>query len=293
MITRVLAAFLALAVATGVARAQVNESETKYREFALPKPTQERLKVGNVPAKLRRTMDELKAQRLIPKIKQVAAQYGIDPVHIVGAIVGEHVFNYDIRDDLQAVALQYGRKLRSVEFSCGPVKLETVLAQPQFGKCTGGSNQYWSCVEQTWQDEMRGKVVDGKRLPRRNLGESCFNPFGAGQTYGLGQLSPVTALKMMDTTKLPKISYKDADALYERIMDPSESLHVIAAVVVDSIKAYRAQGVDISNRPEITATLYNVGQPWSRAKASGGNPKTNYFGAFVQDNLPTLRELVR
>ena len=39
--------------------------------------------------------------KLRSKIKQTAAQYGIDPMHIVGAIVGEHTYNVDAYDRLQ------------------------------------------------------------------------------------------------------------------------------------------------------------------------------------------------
>lgn len=293
MVPRLLAVLLAVAVTTAPAAAQTDPSRTRYGSHVLPKPTQERLKSGNVPAKLRRTLDELKSQRLVPRIKRVAAAYGIDPVHIVGAIVGEHVFNYDIRDNLQEVALQYGRRMTNVEFSCGAVPLETVLDMPQFNGCRGSSNAYWTCVEAVWMTDVRGRTVGGARLPKRNLTEACFNPFSTGQTYGLGQLSPVTALKMTDLTRLPKLSYKDADQLYGRILDPDESLHVIAAVIVDAIRAYREVGVDISDRPGITATLYNLGNPRARARASRGRPKPNYLGAFVEDHLDTLDQLVR
>lgn len=291
----VIVALMAVAAALRPAAATPQQVPTKYGEHALPQATQERLKAtrGQIPLKLKRTIAVLKRDRLIPKIKRTAAAYGIDPVHILGAIVGEHAFNYDIRDDLQQVALQFGRRLQRVEFSCGSVPLETVLAQPQFAQCKGNSNAYWSCVDRVWFSKMRGKVVDGQRMPRRNLTESCFNPFATGQTYGLGQLSPVTALKMMDSTKLPKISYKDADALYERIIDPSDSLQVIAAVIVDSIAAYRSVGVDISDRPGITATLYNLGDPWTRARKSKGNPQVNYYGAFVEDHIDVLYDLLR
>jgi len=296
--TRTLAAlFLAVAtlcapLATASAQTQVPKS---YGKHALPRATQERLRVtrGKVPVKMKRTIRILKSNRLIPKIKRTARAYGIDPVHILGAIVGEHAFNYDIRDNLQQVALQFGRRLRTVEFSCGGVPLETVLAQPQFKQCRGSSNRYWTCVDTVWFKKVRGRVVAGKRMPRRNLTEACFNPFATGQTYGLGQLSPVTALKMSDTTKLRKVTYKDADALYERIIDPDESLHVIAAVIVDAIRAYRAVGVDISKRPGITATLYNLGNPAARARRSRGNPKVNYYGAFVEDHIDVLYDLLR
>lgn len=35
------------------------------------------------------------------KIGSVSAQYGIDPLHMVGAIVGEHTYNVDAYDRLQ------------------------------------------------------------------------------------------------------------------------------------------------------------------------------------------------
>jgi hypothetical protein len=288
-------ALLAATIATVTpARADTYNAPTAYRNFTLPQATQERMKAtrGNVPAKLRRTIDVLKRGQLLAKIKRVAAMYGIDPVHIVGAIVGEHAFNYDIRDDLQEAAVRFGLKMKTVEFSCGSVPLERVLERPEFKQCKGGSNAYWTCVEAQWT-KVRGTRMDGARLPSRNLTESCFNPFSTGQTYGLGQVSPVTALKMSDATKLPKITYKDPERVYQRIMDPDQSIHVIAAIIVDAIAAYREVGVDISDRPGITATLYNIGNPRAAARRSGGKPKVNYLGAFVEDNIETLRDLVR
>ncbi len=39
--------------------------------------------------------------KLRAKISSVSAEYGIDPMHIVGAIVGEHTYNVDAYDRLQ------------------------------------------------------------------------------------------------------------------------------------------------------------------------------------------------
>lgn len=36
------------------------------------------------------------------KIKKVSAAYGIDLIHVVGAIVGEHTYNVDAYDRLQS-----------------------------------------------------------------------------------------------------------------------------------------------------------------------------------------------
>ena len=53
---------------------------------------------------------------LIGKIKAAAATYGIDPIHIIGAIVGEHTFNVDVMDSLQGYyvkALEYLGEIES------------------------------------------------------------------------------------------------------------------------------------------------------------------------------------
>ena len=39
--------------------------------------------------------------KLRGKIRKVSARYGIDPLHMVGAIVGEHTYNVDAYDRLQ------------------------------------------------------------------------------------------------------------------------------------------------------------------------------------------------
>ena len=41
-------------------------------------------------------------KKLRKKIKEISAAYGIDPMHMVGAIVGEHTYNVDAYDRLQS-----------------------------------------------------------------------------------------------------------------------------------------------------------------------------------------------
>src|SRR5690606_13781119 len=65
-------------------------------------------------AKYRKIYNLLKADAgLRTKIKSTAAAYGIDPIHIVGAIVGEHTYNVDVYDRLQTYyvkAMSYVRQ---------------------------------------------------------------------------------------------------------------------------------------------------------------------------------------
>ncbi|MGO7285812.1 DUF1402 family protein, partial [Rhizobium ruizarguesonis] len=41
-------------------------------------------------------------RELMSKIRKISSAYGINPIHVVGAIVGEHTYNVDAYDRLQA-----------------------------------------------------------------------------------------------------------------------------------------------------------------------------------------------
>ena len=92
-----------------------------------------------------------------------------------------------------------------------------------------------------------------------------------GQTFGLGQLNPLTALKVNDLVRsryrrARRLKASQAGAVYQAIMDPDVTLMTMAAVIRNSIDVYaRTAGVDISGNPGITATLYNLGKVEQRA----------------------------
>jgi hypothetical protein len=136
-----------------------------------------------------------------------------------------------------------------------------------------------------------------------------FQPFYAGQTFGIGQLNPLTALQMGDIVAkisgLPRLDHNDPQQVYRTIMDPDLTLPYVAATIKKSIDAYRdIAGFDISKNPGITATLYNIGNPEARARAlraenrkraaageSPRLPQENYYGWFVNDKLDELGAL--
>src|SRR5262249_48825956 len=152
--------------------------------------------------------------------------------------------------------------------------------------------------------KFRGKTVEGKSFPNDRFSATFFQPFYAGQTFGLGQLNPLTALQMSDLVRrvsgFPPLSADKPNDVYETIMDPDKSLPYVAATLKASIDAYRdIAGFDISQNPGITATLYNVGNPEARAYAlkaendqrvSEGKeprlPEENYYGWLVNEKLP-------
>ncbi len=242
-------------------------------------------------------------RKLIGKIKSAAKTFGIDPIHIVGALVGEHTYNVDAMDRLQTYyvkALSYVGQ--GLDFQYDGVKIADFVQQQPFSRCAAGLSSYdlWSCREAVWDITYRGKSVGGRSWPDDRFGRVFFQPLYAGQTFGLGQLNPLTALKVNDIVRAklrrePKLDVGDAPKIYSTIMDPDSTLIYMAAVLRHAIDAYARAGFDISNNPGITATLYNLGNVTARADAArrnGGMPKENYYGWLVNDREADLRSLL-
>ena len=59
------------------------------------RPHRARRRAPSPPSTRRSTPLFKNDPRLVAKIKKAAAAYGIDPIHIIGAIVGEHTYNID------------------------------------------------------------------------------------------------------------------------------------------------------------------------------------------------------
>lgn len=251
--------------------------------------------------------------RLRGKIIKTAEQFGIDPIHIIGALVGEHTYNVDAYDRLQTYyvkAISYaGERFR---FQYDGETVTDFVTRPEFATCDsiGDSRRLWSCRDEVWNKVFRGKTVGGKKFPANRFNSVFFEPFYAGQTFGLGQISPLTALMNADQavkiSGMNKISADQAAGVYEAIMDPDSTLAIMAATIQGDIKDYRTiAGFDISTNPGITATLYNVGNAARRAnelaienkrRAKQGLtlklPEENYYGWLVNDKLDELIAII-
>lgn len=250
--------------------------------------------------------------KLRSKIASVASTYGIDPVHIVGALVGEHTYNVDAYDRLQTYyvkAISYVQQ--GLNFDYQGETIGDFVRRPQFSSCVQfkDSLRLWTCRENVWEENFRGKSVGGKRFPNNRFSAVFFQPFYAGQSFGLGQLSPLIALQMTDMVNrysgLPKLDADHAADVYKTIMDPDLTLPYMAATLKHSIDVYRrVADFDISKNPGITATLYNTGGSDSRARALADSnlarvangeqpqlPEENYYGWLVNDKIDQLRAL--
>lgn len=269
---------------------------------------------GGYEAKYRKIYGLLERdQRLIANIKKVAGIYGIDPVHIIGAIVGEHTYNVDGLDTLQTYYVKASQYVdMDMSFSYNGETAAEFFQRPQFNRCNQYRTDYevWDCRMVVWRTTFQGKRVDGKRFKNVRIQRVFFNPGFSGQTFGLGQLSPVTALSVNEyvhaKSNLPLLDINRANEVFQAVMDPDRTLHYMAAQIRIAIDYYRdIAGFDISQNPGITATLYNLGEVATRARELAAEnaerkrrgqpivyPEENFYGWMVNDRLDELRKLL-
>ncbi len=315
-LVRAFLAVLLLAASLSVVSAQtvVPPGNRSVEQPGVPGGSTKRTKAGGTTfdAKYRKIYSLLKNdKKLRSKIISTARAYGMEPIHIVGALVGEHTYNVDAYDRLQTYYVKAVSYLKAdLSFRYDGEDVDDFIKRPQFADCKAGdSYALWTCRERVWNQTFRGKTVNGKAFPDNRFAAVFFQPYYAGQTFGLGQLSPLTALQMSDlVSKVSGLSKLDAgnpNQVYETIMDPDLTLNYVAAALKKSIDAYRQiAGFDISQNPGVTATLYNIGNPDARAyalkreneeRAARGEaprfPEENYYGWLVNEKLPELQAL--
>lgn len=238
--------------------------------------------------------------KILNEIKTIAAKYGIKPQHILAAIVGEHVFNVDLKDKAQDYVIK--ARLWTNLFS-DKHPFADIIDCPEMKTCENQESEYmkWECYDSVWAYKMRDKIACGQQTAFVNKGlmKAYFDPTLGGKTYGLGQLGPIKMLSLTDLVNkisgLPKLSIRNQNEVYTSILDPKVTLHYIAAAILNSINIYKKEAnMDISNNIGLTATLYNLGYERRRAielnKANLKNiqegkgiklPQTNYYGWFV------------
>lgn len=111
-------------------------------------------------------------------------------------------------------------------------------------------------------------------------------------SYGLGQLNFAAAREAEDyVAKLENRRPLNDNELSEAITIPEKSIYLVGAVIRKVQDDYKKQGIDISKRPEILTTLYNLGKSETKAvetKKTGKLPRPNFFGLFVDKYIDDL-----
>ncbi|MCE3544007.1 DUF1402 family protein, partial [Escherichia coli] len=86
--------------------------------------------------------------KLVAQIKDAARAYHIDPIHIVGALVGEHTYNVSAVGKVQTYyvkALAYANA--DFSFRYKGVTIQAFVKRPEFAACAAltASAELWNC----------------------------------------------------------------------------------------------------------------------------------------------------
>ncbi len=116
--------------------------------------------------------------------------------------------------------------------------------------------------------------------------------FGKSFSFGLGQIHPETALEVDSiAARIEGRNLRNEGEISQELLKPESAIKYVAAILKNTQDVYKKHGMDIKNDPALLTTLYNLGRPEVRAKETrrlGGNPKPNYFGYFVNQNLSKI-----
>lgn len=254
-----------------------------------------------IELKYQNSIRVLKKENVIAMVKEIAPLYGVAPIHVLGAIVGEHTFNVDIFDRLQSYSVrleQWTNYLGSNRH-----KVVEVVENPAYRDCglLESRYEYWTCLMERWEKKNGGSFM-----------MRYFDPTMGGKTYGLGQMSPLRALMLTDIVRkvrpdFPELTPYDASELYETVLTPERAVHYVAANIAVAIHYYRKiAGFDLANNPGVTATLYNLGREKKKAtelyeankKSLQKNgvliyPKESHYGWWINYKQAELEEMLK
>lgn len=116
-------------------------------------------------------------------------------------------------------------------------------------------------------------------------------------SFGWGQLYMDAAMEAEPlAAKTEKRKERTAEEMAQDLLKPDKSIMHVGAVIRFIQDNYKKAGFDISDKPEILTTLYNLGGSGARAKTSKSlnrDPRVNYFGFFTKMNLNVLDDIVK
>jgi len=172
------------------------------------------------------------------------------------------------------MALAIFQRIRSMifdvakKFSVDPVLLMAVIVTEHTLNVT---------IVDVWETDL----VKTRLAHNGSLGPLNFS-YGYGQIY---EKAAHRAEKIVaEIEQRPVLSEVD---LAQRLLTMKGALTYAAGILVNATRIYQKHGIDISKRPGILATLYNLGDAEIRASKtvkSGRDPRVNFFGWYILYN---------
>lgn len=292
-----------------------NMPTTTKKEFADYAADPDGLKAA-IESKYKTALKKIaRKPELINEMIKAGRLYGIDPILILGTVIGEHSYNVGYadlgQDTIAKWAGSWGTKLlMNSEDLLVLLKAPRTAASCDKWLATSHA-EYWDCVAFVWNKDFKNNPNDTVENDNLGFRTKFFNPVGVGMTYGLGQLDPIRALMVNDivhkTSGLPLLTIEQPDKIYAAIIDPISGVHYVAANITLYLQAYlKIANFDIQNNVGVVATLYNFGKEKFYARkrydANVAHLKAgrkvepayeSYYGFFVNEKAPELQKILK
>lgn len=264
--------------------------------FAMSATDRNQIAVKLAKEKIPEIMQALDKEGLLEETVKLSRVFQIDPLHILGPIVGENSFNGFIDRTIQD---SYHQMFQKSDIEKMSDRMATLVNQPETEKCLSAeiSNYWkWRCViyYSSSVNNSNGDLIRG------------FYSISKSGSFGLGQIQPFLLWSLNDIvagkTKYQRFDIRNMEKPMRIIFNNKEMLAYVAANAVMSIQVYKLiAGVDISNNPGLTTTLYNVGDEYKRAymlnqirlRQPETMPQVNYMGWYVNTNDVKLRSYLK
>lgn len=257
-------------------------------------PTQFAIQIGH--QKIKTILSKLESQGLIAEVKRVAKIFKLDPIHILGPIIGENSFNGSIDRTLQD---SYAKMFQKKDFRAMSAKMKSIIDGNEIQTCMEKSiRNYWK-----WRCIVYFSTMTANNS-NRDLLMQYYSISGKG-TFGIGQVQPFLLWGYNDLVheKLayPLFNVTDSEKPMKIIFNNKEMIAYIGAMIYTSINIYRQFArVDISHNPGLTTTLYNLGDEYQRAfyfneikkQDPSALPQVNYMGWYINKFSSEIRQFI-
>ena len=256
------------------------------------------LKLGR--AKINDILNALDKEGLLKEAIRLGQIFNIDPLHILGPIIGENSFNGFIDRTIQD---SYHKMFQSSDIQKMSDTMSEITSAPGAQDCLNStiSNYWkWRCV---LYYSARATTNSNADLMR---GFYSITGKGLG-TFGLGQVQPFLLWSLNDIvaekTKYERFNLNNMEKPMHIIFNNKEMLAYIAANAVASIQIYQMiAGVDLSRNPGLTTTLYNLGDEYRRAYMLNDQrqrmnpqllPQVNYMGWYINQFESEIKSVLK
>jgi len=250
--------------------------------------------------KIPEILNKLNNEGLLKEAIRLGQIYNLDPLHILGPIIGENSFNGFIDRTIQD---SYHKMFQSSDIQKMSEKMAAIV------NTAGGQECLQSDIANYWK--WRCIVFYSARASNNSnadLINGFYNITGKNTgSFGLGQIQPFLLWSLNDIVvekaKYEKFQVVNLEKPMRIIFNNKEMLAYIAANAVASIQIYKMMaGVDISQNPGLTTTLYNVGDEYRRAYMMNEQrtkinpqalPQVNYMGWYINHFASQIRTVLQ